>query len=161
MFSQFLKDSLKALLPVVFIFSFLFVSGHLSSDYYFHMSYQGDGTYPPFLSWLLWFSGEQRSMVLFTLNLLFTTLLPYCLICKITEKTEAGWVYLYSGIPLVLFVIWLVPQEIIHCLMLFSILNPFYGLIIFGILGFTINQFWWAGYALVLIYHAYKIWREG
>lgn len=158
---NFLKNSFKALLPITLCFCLIYVFGNYSSDYYFHLAYQGDGTYPPFLSWLLQFSGTQpRSWALFEWNIFFTTLLPYCLISKIKNQ-DAGWVYLYSGIPLVLFTIWLIPQSIIQVLMLLAILNPLVGFTALLLFGWSIHQFWWAGCVLVLFYHAYKYMKKG
>lgn len=156
--TEFLLSSLKALLPIVIVFSLIYSMGNYSTDYYFHMSYQGDGTYPPFLSWLI--SGAKyRSIALFFWNIAFTTVLPYIAIWKITKNQNACWAYLYSGIPLVLFSIWLIPQAIIQWLMLISIINPIY-IIPFVIFGSSIHQFWWAGLAMVIAWYLYELFNQ-
>lgn len=145
----FIFEGLKALLPVVVCLSFLWVSGHLSSDYYFHLAYHGDGPYPPMVAWILGLVGDSaRGQALFVLNLVLTTVIPYCLITRITKDPRAGWVYLYSGIPLVLFSIWFVPQAIIQCMILVAILRP-EAMLLFPILGPFIHQF--SIYALLLV----------
>lgn len=155
--SEYILESMKALLPVIIIFSYLFISGHLSSDYYFHLGYDGSGDYPPFLSWLLPpFGNQQRSLALFAINLLSTTAIPFILIHRITGMFEAGWAYLFSGIPLVLFTVWLVPQSLLHILILSSIAFPPL-LIPFLALGWLVHSYWWAGWLLAMGYYFYSL----
>lgn len=149
----YLKDSLKALLPITLVFCYFYVSGHLSSDYYFHVGYSGNGNYPPFLSWIM--PETERGEFLFFLNLSLTTIFPFMLIHKITKKMEAGWAYLYSGIPLVLFVVWLIPQSMIHNLMLLSIAFP-EMILVFLMFGWAIHQYWWAAFMLTLAFMLYQ-----
>jgi len=154
---QFLNDSLKALLPIWIILSFLYVSGHVSTDFFFHIGNRGGNEYSPFLSWVLSLFEGYRPSALFIINLIVTTLLPFILIHRITKKMDACWVYLYSGVPLILFVVWLVPQAIIHVLTLIMILNPLLGVGLFFTVGFYAHYFWWSGFFVACAYH---VWRK-
>ena len=145
---EFVKTSLRNLIPITIVLSFLFWAGHLSSDYYFHLN--NSGPYPPMLQYLLALSAN-RSLALFGLNLLFSTLVPYLLIVRITQKELAGFVYLYgTGIPIVLFILWVVPQSILQCVMLATIAFD-WGIWLF-LLGPVIHEFWYAGLAITVAY---------
>jgi hypothetical protein len=152
---KFLIESLKALLPIIYIFSILYVSGHLSSDYYYHLKNHGVDIYPKFVSFVLSFVGDQRETSLFLLNLFCTAVIPYILIFHITRKLDAGWVYLYSGVPLVMFIIWVIPQSIAHVLMLASIANPLM-LIPFLLVGWSIHEYWFLLWLLAAGFHIWK-----
>lgn len=154
--ARFLRTGIGHLLPVVIILSFLFVTGHRSSDYYFHAYIEPSRDYPSGLASIISvFPLELHGSVLFIINLLTTTVIPYCLICEITKKQNAAALYLWSGIPLVLFTVWLVPQSIIHCMMLASIAYPPF-FVVFALTGWTYHAYWFAGVALVFLYRVFK-----
>lgn len=146
----FLIEGFKVLLPITFVFSMIFGFGIVAGDYTYHFANYGQMIYPPFTSWLLGFLGGERAFTIFILNLFVSTIIPYLLIIRITGKQEAGFVYLFSGIPYILFVAWLIPQAIIQIFMLAAILNPL-GLLLFA-LGPWVHHEWLAAFALTTIY---------
>lgn len=146
----FLKRSIPYLTFLTLMLTFLYVANHFDTDYYFHLTYTGNGEYPPFLSKLMDLFDFNRSLGLFLINLLSTTYLPFILIHRITGKVEASIVYLYSGIPMALFVTWLVPQSIIHNLILLAIAFP-WTIIFLGLIGPATHEFWYAGFVVIIL----------
>jgi hypothetical protein len=152
---QFVKKSIKALLPISIICSLLYITAHYDSDYFWHISYDGNGTYPPLLARILAPFGDFKSQALFTLNLLSSIYIPFMLIERI-KGFDAARFYLLSGIPILSFVLWVVPQSIIFCLMLASIWFPPF-LFSFLIMGAALHSFWFAAFLLTI---GFVLWRN-
>lgn len=148
--NEFLKKSIPYLLFTVLLMTFLYVAHHFDTDYYFHLTYTGHGIYPPLLSQLLNLFDFNRSLGLFYINLLATVYLPFVLIHKITKNVEASIIYLFSGIPMALFVTWLVPQSLIQVMILLAIAFP-PAIIVLGFFGPYTHEFWYAGLVMVII----------
>jgi hypothetical protein len=149
---DFVKKVLMLLLPFVLIFAFIHAEQTIptSSDYVFHYSYKGDGTYPPFLSWCLDFLDDfmPRDLAMILFSFVFVVFLPFALITHITKNLDAGFVYLYgSMIPMVLGFVWLIPQAIIHVFILATYAWFPLG-ILFAFLGGLIHKEFWAAILL-------------
>jgi len=146
---EILKEWLKALLPIVLFFAFMYQTTPPIGDYVFHL-YNGQGQatdnlfwsrgvsltyaakdYPQGVSWIMGVLGLalDRRLAIFLLMLTASVVLPYLLIYAILKREKKPWallgafVYLYgSGVPFILMQDWYVPQAIIQVFMLASIL---------------------------------------
>jgi membrane protease YdiL (CAAX protease family) len=139
--------------------AYLALSEHYSTDYMYHLTYLGNGAYAPMLAWIMSplqkYDIVYRMMELIILNLLFTLYFPFILIHKITGKWEASVVYALSGIPMLLFIVWLMPQSMIQVMMLAAIAYPPIILVLLIAGPFT-HEFWFGAVLLVGLYYSYN-----
>jgi hypothetical protein len=151
---KFLKNGILHIIPLTVVLCAIFSFFPNSYDYAYHAQENSVlyGNYPPLtdriISVIDVFTLSRGYSVLY-LNLIVILYLPYILISKIMSNQFAGFIYLYgSGLPLILFFAWTIPQGIIHVLMLFAILFPLLGLPFFAIFGSFIHREWLAAFCL-------------
>lgn len=157
-----LRLSLLQLAPLVLAQSAAHAFGMRMGDYSWHLNFTGDpavSAYAPGVSMLVgslaWLM--PRDLSLFVWGLLLTTLIPFVLIHAITRDTRATWAYCFlSGIPLVLSMLWFIPQAAVMCMMLATWLWPPFGLT-FVFLGPLFHKEWILCFLLTA---AGKLWYE-
>jgi len=155
---RFVVRSSAFLLPVVVLFSIAWHFHIFEGDYAVHLAYRGDGDYPPALAWMLNTLEFiiPRELGLFLIAVLTVVYLPFILVFEITRKEEASWIYLYgSGIPLVLYFVWFVPQSIIHILILATVRWWWFAFIFLAV-GWLIHSAWLPALLLALAYRWYN-----
>lgn len=151
---RFILRSSAFLLPLVILFAAAWHFHAFVGDYAAHLAYRGDGSYQPALAWILnaLELAMPRSVALFLVAVLAVAYLPFILVFEITRKEEASWIYLYgSGVPLVLYFVWFVPQALIHVLILATVRWWWFALI-FVAVGWLIHAAWLPALVLVLLY---------
>lgn len=154
---RFIARSSAFLLPLVVLFAAVFSLHAFTGDYAFHLDYKGHGTYPPMLAWIL--NALEllmpRATALFLVAVLAGLYLPFILIFEITRREEAAWLYLYgTGVPLILFFIWFVPEALIQVLMLATIRWRWMALVFLAV-GFLIHSAWVFAWLLAVGYSFY------
>lgn len=153
---RFIARSSAVLFPLILAFSVSWYFHAFVGDYAFHASYLGEGDYPRGLAYIL--NALQvfipRELALFLVALAVVLYLPFVLFFEITRSEKASWAYLYgSGVVLLLFFIWLIPQAIIHVFILASVRFRWF-LIFFLLFGWFFHAAYLYAFALTVLYLA-------
>jgi len=140
-------------LPMILLFSYIWIAYPHYADYDFHARYEGEnGGYPSGVAFLLSLIPLSRQFALYVFGLFVAIVLPYILVFEITKNKIASWLYIYgSNIPIVVYLLWFMPQATIHLFMLISVLCPPF-LVVFLIIGKLFHGSWFFAWALTATY---------
>jgi hypothetical protein len=142
-------------LPLIVFLTYSFAMfGTKVGDYAFHSTYEGGGTYPSGVAWIIDFIAffMPRAWALHFFTVLVAVALPYILIFQITKNALASWVYVYgSNIAGLLYFLWFAPQATIQLFMLASVAWPPF-LAVFLLTGYLFHSSWSIAWLLASTY---------
>ena len=156
---KFILISLLLISPLIGFFLFAESAREIpGGDWAFHLNNRGEQPYPPAVAYILNFMEEifGREASMYVLGIFLVLGLSYVQIHHIAKNILPGIFYLYfSGIPFAIFYGWILPQALMHNLILFAIASDF-GVLFLVLFGALVHREWILALLFVLIIRAMR-----